>query len=136
MINHHRFTILIHHLAVTKPLLKCGAACWRGLGWLTHGGRLTFGGSALTLLNKSTRRQDVLLDDVIVRHLERQTKIAQEVSNHSDGTLDERQAGLGLSHLSKYLFRSFEHVLFAVDVKAVLTSLCLHVGAAVLNHVS
>ena len=33
MINHQRLTVCVHHLAVTKPALECGAACWWRLGW-------------------------------------------------------------------------------------------------------
>ena len=91
---------------------------------------------AFALLHKCAGRQDVLLDDVLVRHLERQAKIAQEVADDGNCTLDERQARLGLGDGGQHLFRSLEHVAFVVDIEAVLLGLCLNISASVLHHVS
>ena len=136
VIHHLGITILINHLAVTKPLLESRTFCWRGFGWLSHCSRLAFGGATLATLHKSASRQDVLLDDVGIGHLDVKAKVTQEVADDSKRTLDERQAGFGLSHDSQHFFRSFKHVLVVLRIKAILLSFGLHLSAAVLDHIA
>ena len=134
MIDHERLTILINHLTVTKPLLKsCARRGWR-FNWFAHCSGLTLNGSTLAALHKSTSRQNVLLNNVGIRHLDVEAKITQEVTDHSDCTLDKRQTGFGLSHDGQHLFRSLKHVLVVVWIKAILLGFGCHLRFALLDH--